>query len=206
MFHEFVDFILNMVQDWGYLGVFILMIVESSFIPFPSEVIIVPAGYLASQGKMNLYYIILLGTLGSLIGALINYYLALFVGRNFIIKFGKYFLINEDKLDKTDYFFKKHGVISTFIGRLIPMIRQLISVPAGLSRMNIFKFSIFTCLGAGIWVTILALLGYFLGENEDLIKQYLQLILLVIAVLSIIIIAIYIFIQKKKNMADNANV
>jgi membrane protein DedA with SNARE-associated domain len=145
---QIIDFILNTVDGWGYWGVFILMVIESSFIPFPSEVVIVPAGYLAYQGKMSLTVIILLGTLGSLVGALINYYLSIFIGRAFIIKFGRYFLITEDKLEKSEDFFKKHGSFSTFTGRLIPVIRQLISIPAGLSRMNIIKFSFYTPVGS----------------------------------------------------------
>jgi len=197
--HEIIQFILKAVEGWGYWGVFVLMVVESSFIPFPSEVIIVPAGYLAYQGKMNLGIVILMGTLGSLVGALINYYLSIFIGRAVIIKFGRYFLISEDKLEKSEEFFKKHGSFSTFTGRLVPVIRQLISIPAGLSRMNIIKFSFFTSLGAGIWVAILAFLGYFIGHNEELLKEYTKIIIITLLVLVVVAIALYIYIHNKKS-------
>ena len=204
---QIIDFILNTVDGWGYWGVFILMVVESSFIPFPSEVVIIPAGYLAYQGKMNLAVIIFLGTAGSLVGALVNYYLSIFIGRAVIIRFGKYFLITEDKLEKSEEFFKKHGSFSTFTGRLIPVIRQLISIPAGLSRMNLWKFSVFTSLGAGIWVIILALLGYFIGHSEELLKQYTKLIVLSLLIIIAIAVVIYVYRHKKnqKKAENNKN-
>ena len=196
---EIIDFILKTVDGWGYWGVFILMVIESSFIPFPSEVVIVPAGYLAYQGKMNLAFIIFLGTLGSLVGALINYYLSIFIGRAVIIKFGRYFLITEDKVKKSEEFFEKHGSFSTFTGRLVPVIRQLISIPAGLSKMNIAKFSLFTSLGAGIWVIILALLGYFIGHSEDLLKQYTKFVVMSLMVMVVVAVSIYVYWHRKKS-------
>ncbi|MBN1257747.1 MAG: DedA family protein [Planctomycetes bacterium] len=161
----------------GYPGIIILMAIESSFIPFPSEIIIPPAGYLASAAggeKMSLALIILCGIFGSLIGAFVNYYIAVYAGRPFVIKYGRYFLITEDKLEKCEEFFKNHGEITTFVGRLIPMIRQLISFPAGLARMNLAKFTLYTTLGAGIWVIILAFIGYWVGNNMELVEKYLQ--------------------------------
>jgi len=149
-----------------------LMALESSFFPFPSEVVMIPAGYLASKGEMNLVFAILFGVLGSLLGALFNYYLAIKLGRPALIKWGKHFFIPEDKLIKAEKSFRKHGEISTFIGRLIPVLRQYISFPAGISGMNVFKFSMWTSLGAGIWMTILATIGYYVGENEELVTQW----------------------------------
>ena len=174
MIHEIANTIVSYIGDMGYLGIFLLMFLESTFFPFPSEIIMIPAGYLAFKGEMNLYIIILVGILGSVAGALLNYYLAMIFGRKFILKYGKYFFIKEETLDKLDIFFIKHGEISTFTGRLIPGIRQLISLPAGLARMNMAKFSFFTALGAGIWVVVLVAVGYLVGSNEALISEYLH--------------------------------
>ena len=167
-------FLVNTLGQMGYLGIFALMFLESSFFPFPSEIVMVPAGYLASQGIINLYLSIIIGTLGSLTGALFNYWLAIKFGRSLILKF-----IKAEKLDKLDAFFAHHGHISTFSGRLVPGVRQYISFPAGLAKMNLTKFSFYTVLGAGIWVTVLTLLGYFIGENQALIHRYIKEITLV---------------------------
>ncbi|EFU69861.1 DedA family membrane protein [Aliarcobacter butzleri JV22] len=160
-----------------------MMFLESSFFPFPSEVVMIPAGYLASKGEMNIYLVLLFGILGSLAGALFNYYFAIKLGRAFLLRYGKYILISEETILKMEEFFKNHGHISTFSGRLIPGVRQYISLPAGLARMNIFVFSLYTSLGAGIWVLILTILGYFLGNNQALVKEYLHIIVIVILIL-----------------------
>lgn len=183
MLTNIVNFIVETVGSLGYVGIFLMMFLESSFFPFPSEVVMIPAGYLAFKGEMNMYIAIAVGILGSLAGALFNYYLAIKFGRKFLIKYGKYFFIKEPTIVKMEEFFKSHGHISTFSGRLIPAVRQYISFPAGLARMNLFIFCIYTSLGAGIWVIILTLLGYFLGGNEDLIKEYLHTIIIVILIL-----------------------
>ena len=178
-----INFIVETVSSLGYAGIFIMMFLESSFFPFPSEVVMIPAGYLAYKGEMNMYLVILFWILGSLAGALFNYYFAIKLGRTFLMKYGKYVLISEETILKMEDFFKKHGHISTFSGRLIPVVRQYISLPAGLARMNLFVFSLYTSLGAGIWVAILAVLGYYLGGNEALIKEYLHTIIVVILIL-----------------------
>jgi membrane protein DedA with SNARE-associated domain len=190
-----INFIVETVGSLGYTGIFIMMFLESSFFPFPSEVVMIPAGYLAYKGEMNIYLVVLFGILGSLAGALFNYYFAIKLGRAFLMRYGKYILISEETIEKMEEFFKKHGHISTFSGRLIPVVRQYISLPAGLARMNLFVFSLYTSLGAGIWVIILTLLGYFLGGNEDLIKEYLHTIIIVI----LILLAILAFWYYKKN-------
>jgi membrane protein DedA with SNARE-associated domain len=195
MFHEIIDFIVQTVGSLGYAGVFVLMFLESSFFPFPSEVVIIPAGYLASQQQMSLSLVVLFGIFGSLAGAVFNYYLALFLGRKFLVQYGKYLFVSDKSLLKVEEFFDKHGTISTFSGRLIPVIRQYISLPAGLAKMNLFKFSLYTSLGAGIWVVILALLGYFLGNNQELIHQYLNNI--IIAILALLAMIGYFYIRKK---------
>lgn len=182
MFSSIINFIVETVSSLGYAGIFIMMFLESSFFPFPSEVVMIPAGYLVYKGEMNMYLVILFGILGSLAGALFNYYLAVKFGRKFLIRYGKYFFIKEETIVKMENFFKNHGHISTFSGRLIPAVRQYISFPAGLARMNLFIFCLYTSLGAGIWVVILTLLGYYLGDNEGLIKEYLRYIIVVILI------------------------
>ena len=200
MLKELAQDLVDLIFDWGYLGVFLLMAIESSFIPFPSEIVMVPAGYLASQGQMSLAMILTSGLAGSMVGAFINYYLAFFVGRRFLELYGKYFFISNAALDKMDEYFLKHGHISTFIGRLIPGIRQLISIPAGLAKMSIVQFSVFTALGAGIWSLVLTLLGYFIGENQLLIEIYLKQITIIVLI-SLIILAFVYFLYKKKKKA-----
>jgi membrane protein DedA with SNARE-associated domain len=197
MLRELAQNLVDLIFDWGYLGIFIMMAIESSFIPFPSEIVLIPAGYLASKGEMSITIIMLVALGGSLIGAFINYYLALSLGRKILIKYGKYFFIKEATLDKMDEFFLKHGAISTFIGRLIPGIRQLISIPAGIAQMNLVKFSIYTSLGAGIWAFILTMLGYFIGENQDLIDVYLKQITMLILFLLVLLGSWYAFKGKK---------
>jgi membrane protein DedA with SNARE-associated domain len=199
MIHDIANVIVSYVDDWGYWGIFILMFIESTFFPFPSEIIMIPAGYLAYQGEMNIYIVILMGILGSILGALLNYYLAMTFGKSFILRYGKYFFIKEETLNKLEAFFIKHGEISTFTGRLIPGIRQLISLPAGLAQMNLAKFSFFTGLGAGIWVLVLVLVGYFVGANEALISEYLKSATLIALVSVVLIIIFYIVRHKRSN-------
>ena len=172
------------VENANYLFVFIFMTIESSFIPFPSEVVVPPAAYLACTGSdMNFGLVIVFATLGALTGAFINYYLALWIGRPIVYRFansrfGHACLIDQAKVEKAEAYFDKKGAISTFVGRLIPAVRQLISIPAGLARMNIGVFALFTTLGAGIWNIILAGLGYWLSlhvsreELFDAIEKY----------------------------------
>ena len=176
--------IIKQVESWyeqnmNYFTITLLMTVESSFIPFPSEVVIPPAAYIASQegSHLNIFLVVLFGTLGALLGAYINYALAYFLGRPLLHKFadskiGRLLLLSSEKVQKAEDYFQTHGKTATFIGRLIPGIRQLISLPAGLAKMNLLTFSLFTFLGAGIWNTILAFLGYIAEGQSDLIDQY----------------------------------
>lgn len=162
------------VENANYWFVFLFMIIESSFIPFPSELVVPPAAYLAAaKGDMNVFMIVLVATAGALVGALINYGLALWIGRPVVYafadsRFGHACLIDRAKVDKAERYFDRYGAVSTFIGRLIPAVRQLISIPAGLSRMNIGTFCLFTVLGAGVWNAILAALGWWLGHQVPL--------------------------------------
>ncbi len=185
--HEIVQWIVETVGAMGYAGIFIMMFLESSFFPFPSEVAMIPAGYLASKGEMSLVAAFLAGAGGSLAGALFNYALGHRLGRPFLVKYGKYLLIKPETIEKVERFFEKYGPASTFWGRLLPGIRQYISLPAGIGRMPIVSFSLYTFLGAGIWSGILLGLGYIFGEHEEQIQSVLHyliagIILLVIAV------------------------
>ena len=198
MLHSAILFLVDTISQFGYLGIVIMMFLESSFFPFPSEIVIIPAGYLAYKGDMNLLLVIIFGIIGSYTGAIFNYFLAVKLGRPFLIKYGKYVFIKPETLEKLDVFFEKHGHISTFNGRLIPGIRQYISLPAGLSRMDIGKFSIYTILGAGIWVIFLAFLGYYLGQNQALISKYLHTGTIIVIIIVFVISYIYYLIYKNK--------
>lgn len=198
MLAEFAQFLVDSIFSWGYGGIFLLMAIESSFIPFPSEVVLIPAGYLISQDKMDASLVFVSALAGSLVGAFVNYFLAFFVGRAFLEKFGKYFFISAKTLRKMDSFFEKHGAISTFSGRLVPGVRQLISIPAGLARMRLVTFSFYTALGAGLWALVLIGLGYFLGENQELIKIYLKEITIAVFIGIVILVAIYYVIGKRR--------
>jgi len=200
MLHDIIQTIVNTVGAWGYPGIFLLMALESSFFPFPSEVVMIPAGYLAYKGEMNLALAILSGIAGSLFGALFNYWLALKLGRPFLLRYGKYVLFKEHSLQRMEDFFARHGHISTFTGRLIPAVRQYISLPAGLARMNLAVFSFYTSLGAGIWVTILAVLGYTLGHNEAAIRDNLHLITLITLGAVAVIVLLYVRLKLKKKV------
>jgi len=196
MLHDIIDFIVSSVSSWGYAGIFVMMFLESSFFPFPSEVAMIPAGYLAHKGEMSLALAFISGTLGSLLGAIFNYYLCYFFGREIVLKYGKFMGITHEKMDKFEAFFNKHGEISTFNSRLIPGIRQYISLPAGLAKMNVFRFCLFTTLGAGIWCAVLLGVGYFLGSNPD--EQTLLVITIALLTVVAVISAIYIVKQRKR--------
>ena len=198
MLHELAQQLVDLIFGWGYLGIFIMMAIESSFIPFPSEIVLVPAGYLASKGDMSITYIMMSAISGSIVGAFVNYFLAFTLGRKFLLRYGKYFFISPEALQKMEKFFKKHGHISTFTGRLIPGIRQLISIPAGLAKMDLLEFTAFTTLGAGIWALVLTLLGYYIGENQALIAAYLKEITVGVIIVLVVIVAIYYRYQKHK--------
>ncbi len=163
MLHEFAEFATKITADMGYFGIFILTTLESTILPLPSEVVLLPAGYLCFKGQMSITLLIAVASLGTLCGALINYFLAFKLGRPFLLKYGKYFLMKEKTFFKTEEFFIKYGQLSTFIGRLLPVVRHLISLFAGLYKMSLVKFILYTSLGGFIWCTFLTLLGYFGG-------------------------------------------
>lgn len=176
------------------------MLIESTFLPLPSEVVIPFAAYKAGQGELNVFIVVIMGTLGALSGSLINYTLAYYLGRPIVYKFagskiGKLFLLSEEKIKHAEDYFIKNGKTSTFIGRLVPGIRHLISIPAGLAKMNLRDFMLFTLIGAGIWNIILAVIGFYLYEIRDQIFPYVGHILLGVG----IIFVIYLIIKGRKN-------
>lgn len=201
---------LQSVIDWymmniNYLTIMLLMAVEGSFIPFPSEVVIPPAAWKAAQGEMNVYLVVLVGTFGALLGSLINYYLSYYLGRRIVYAFAdtkiaRMLLITPEKIKKSEEYFIKHGRSSTFIGRLVPGVRQLISIPAGLAKMPMRDFILYTLLGAGIWNTILAALGYFLYSQQELLALYYHELSYLMLALGLIFIAYLIYngIRKRK--------
>lgn len=173
---ESVQFIQWCLDNLNYWTITLLMAIESSFIPFPSEVVVPPAAYkAAATGELNIWLVIFFATVGAMIGALVNYYLALWLGKPIVYKFansrfGHMCLIDQEKVETAEKFFNKHGAVATFFGRLVPAVRQLISIPAGLAKMRLAKFMAFTALGAGIWNAVLAALGWyfesFVPEDE----------------------------------------
>jgi membrane protein DedA with SNARE-associated domain len=191
--------VVDLVNTFGYLGIFIMTFIESTFIPIPAEITLIPAGYLVSKGEMNFYIVWLVSVAGTLCGSLLNYYIAASVGRQILLKYGKYFFIDEKKLTKIESFFVNHGAISTFTGRLLPGLKHFISFPAGLAKMDLRIFCIYTTLGGLIWCFILLTLGYLIGHNEDLIAEYLKDINYIIIASVIVMVAVYIWYKRKVN-------
>ena len=196
--HDVIIWLVNTIGDLGYPGIFLLMAMESSIFPIPSELVMPPAGYLVHQGKMDMTLVILSGTLGSLAGAYANYFVASWLGRGLLIKYGHKVFIREAHIDRVERFFLKHGEVSTFIGRLLPVIRHLISIPAGLARMNHWRFTLYTLAGAGLWVATLSWLGYLIGAQKELIQQYAHEAVMGAIALSIVIAITYMLMYRRQ--------
>jgi membrane protein DedA with SNARE-associated domain len=203
--HEMINWLISTIGSMGYVGIFLLMAMESSIIPVPSELVMPPAGYLVQQGSMNMWMVILSGTLGSLVGAYANYFVARSLGRHLVIRYGKYVWISQEQFERVERFFLSHGEISTFVGRLLPVIRHLISIPAGISRMNHFRFSLYTTVGAGIWVSILAWIGFFIGQEQELILKYSHQAVLAVILFSAVLTMAYIFLYRRKQATTTVN-
>jgi len=174
MLESSIQWLLDRFRDMGYPGIVVLMAIESSFLPLPSELVMPPAGYLAAKGEMNFALAVACGVVGSILGALANYGLAHWLGRAVIRRLGKYVWITEKSLERSERYFADHGEISTFMGRMLPVVRHLISIPAGIARMNLPRFVTFTGLGALVWCTILTWIGWFIGKKEDVILTVLN--------------------------------
>ena len=194
--------------DWymtnlNYFSVALLMTIESTFLPLPSEVVIPFAAYKAGQGDLNVFLVVIAGTFGALCGSLINYTLSYYIGRPIVYKFagsrvGKFFLLSEEKIMHAEEYFLRNGKTSTFIGRLIPGVRHLISIPAGLAKMNLRDFMLYTFIGAGLWNIILAIVGYYLYEVRDQIFPYMQEILYSLGAIFVIYLAYQAWKNRKK--------
>ena len=174
MLDHLIHWLLDRFRDLGYPGIVVLMAVESSFLPLPSELVMPPAGYLAAKGEMDFLVAVGCGVLGSILGALANYGLAHWLGRAFVRRLGRYVLVSERSLERSERFFTAHGEISVFMARMLPVVRHLISLPAGIARMPLPRFVLFTGLGAAVWCTILAWIGWFIGKKEDLLLSALD--------------------------------
>ena len=192
--------IINLISSGGYFFVFFLMILESMIFPVPSEAVMPFAGFLIFQQKFSFLAVILFSTLGSIVGSLLSYYIGFYGGKPFILKYGRYFLLKQEDLNKTEKFFAKHGEKTIFISRFIPVVRHLISLPAGAAKMNVFKFSLYTILGAAIWHTFLSWVGFALKQNWQKFEQcakYFDYIFLLAVIIALII---FIAKRKKKNL------
>jgi membrane protein DedA with SNARE-associated domain len=197
MLERFIDWLLKTLLDLGYPGIIALMAMESSILPVPSELVMPPAGYWAAKGQMSFPIALVCGVVGSIIGALANYYGAQLIGRPLIQRYGKYVLLSEKNLLRSEKFFAEHGEISTLIGRLFPVIRHLISIPAGLHRMPLPRFILYTAVGAAVWCAILTWIGYFLGQHEGVLRteeihRYVTWAMVVLIPVTLIAIWIYV--------------
>jgi membrane protein DedA with SNARE-associated domain len=198
MFSQLVEIFVRVIETTGYPGVAFLMALESMVAPVPSEAVMPFAGFLMFVGKMSFWPIVLWSTLGSIIGSLISYAIGFYLGRPFVIKFGKYFFLNEHHLAWTENFFQKFGNKTIFVSRFIPVVRHLISIPAGTSKMNIWQFSIYTVLGAALWNAFLTYIGFYLGSNWAALSRYTEKFDVIIVIL-LVVGVIYFF---WKNLAN----
>lgn len=172
MLGQIALFCISVISSLGYFGVFFLMVLESMIFPVPSELVMPFAGFLISSGEMSFVYVVLFSTLGSLVGSLLSYYIGRYGGDKFVLKHGKYFLLNQEHLKTTERWFSRKGELTIFIGRFIPVVRHFISIPAGIGKMNLKRFMFYTVVGAGIWNFFLAYVGFVLGNNWDKISHY----------------------------------
>lgn len=195
-----IEYSTHLIAAAGYFGIFALMILESMVLPIPSEAVMPFGGFLISDGQMSWSGVILASALGSLVGSTISYFLGKYAGRRFIIKFGKYLLLNEEHLTSTELFFNKHGQKAVFISRFIPVVRHLISIPAGTSNMPFIKFLLYTLAGATLWNSFLAYIGFRLRDHWDTVKQYTEWldILVVLIILTAFVYFIYKQLKKRK--------
>lgn len=197
------SFITKFIESTGYITVFIGMTMESMIFPVPSEAILPFAGFLIAEGKLTFFWVILFSTLGSFLGSTLSYLLGYYLGKPFIVKFGKFFLLDLEELEATEKYFKKHGQITVLICRFIPVIRHLISLPAGLGKMKYGKFILFTIVGAGLWNAILTYIGFVLKQHWQTVIEYSREIDLVVLGFLILLIGLYIYryvrkLRKKK--------
>lgn len=209
MLDELITWLVETIWDLGYAGIVVLMAIESSVFPLPSEIVIPPAGVLVAQGRMSATLVILAGTVGSIIGALGNYALAVWLGRPLLHRYSKYFLVREASLNRAEAFFLRHGEIGTFVGRLLPVIRHLISLPAGIARMHLGRFVLYTGIGAAVWCAVLTWVGWYLGQHmavlsNELFKKYSTNAVLVMLPVLAAIVAIYAWVRRNEKRAEGS--
>jgi membrane protein DedA with SNARE-associated domain len=199
LFDSLISATINFINEIGYLGIFLGMFLESTLVPIPSELVMIPVGISAAmkQSTLNIYLATAAGIAGNVAGAIFSYYLASALGRKILLKIGKYFFIKEKTIINIENFFKKHGAISVFIGRLLPGFRHFISLPAGLAKMDFKKFTYYTTAGSAIWTTTLVALGFFIGDNLELIGKYLHTIIVATAIGCLLIFGYFVFKKKK---------
>jgi membrane protein DedA with SNARE-associated domain len=206
-----LEWLVEQVGRWGAPGIFAMMFLESTFFPFPSEVAMIPAGYLAYRGELSATAAILAGLAGSVFGAYFNYFLARRIGVPFLRRYGRYFFFDEARLERSTALFRRHGEITTFVCRLVPVVRQYISLPAGIAGMNRVRFGLYTGLGAGIWVAILTGFGYWLGQAlttptwasfHEQWKQHESLILLGLGIPLLVVVLAYVFVHQRRKRAQ----
>lgn len=198
-----INFFTEIISKLGYFGISILMALESMVAPVPSEAVMPFAGFLWFDKTFTFWGIVIASTIGSITGSLISYYIGLWGGRPIVKKFGKYLLLNEHHLKITERFFAKYGEKTIFISRFIPVVRHLISIPAGVGKMNLAKFSFYTIVGAALWNSFLTYVGYYLGSNWGIIRKYSEIIDILIVILLIIIIFYFLYCKKKSKNKEN---
>ena len=206
LFYTVAHTVINFVHTFGYIGIFIMTFVESTFIPIPSEITLIPAGYLIYQEHMNITPAILASISGTLLGSLLNYTIALKFGRKIFMKYGKYFFLKQGQLESLEKYFINYGSVSTFFGRMLPGIKHFISFPAGLAKMNLKLFCLYTTLGSLIWLCVLLYFGYIIGGNQQLIAQYIKRFNIFIIFITITLVFYLIWRNKlKKSKNRNSN-
>jgi len=198
------QWLVEFVHGFGYTGIFIMTFLESTFVPIPAELTMVPAGYLVSQQEMNGVLVLIIAIVGSIAGSVTNYFIAYHYGRRFLYAYGKYLFFSHEKMEKLDKFFASHGEISTLTGRLVPGLRHFISFPAGLAHMNLKKFSTYTGVGSGLWMAILVLLGYVIGGNKELVRHYMPYVTALALIGVVIMVMLYIRHHRRKTANTEA--
>ena len=206
MSEAFTHYLLSLLGQLDYSAVFLLMAAESSFLPVPSELVMAPAGYLVATGHLNLWLVLAAGNLGSIVGSMGSYHLALWLGRPLLLRFGRFFLITDHHLQQTERFVRDHGEISIFSGRFVPGIRHLISLPAGLVCMAQPRFILYTFLGAGLWNTVLLLLGYFLGDHQAWLKAHFVWVVAGALAFAATVIVVYVYRHRQHHAGKGSQV
>ncbi len=201
-----MTWLVELVHSLGYVGLFILTAMESMFFPIPSETTMIPAGYLVHQGEWNMAVVWIIGVTGTIVGSLLNYWIAYIMGRPFLERYGKYMFFDQARMAQMEEYFKVHGEISIFTSRFIPGVRHVISFPAGLAKMDLKRFTFFTALGGGMWMTVLMFVGYQIGDNKDLVHKYMPYITLACIIGVAALITYYVWRHRSKKKVMNGTV